>query len=523
MIYSERKYYISVFIIFFIAFFLRLLFNSGFGYGDDYEYVTTAYDVFVMAKQPSNIAALRMGMVFIAGLILILFGVKFYLFTYFMIVLSIINLFLLYKIASVYFNKIIGLSSILLFTFLPIELLFSTRYLPDPIIMFFFQLSLLFYLSYLKSENSKHNFTKLFLVGFFIGLSYSIKEISLLFIIPIFLCQFLNKKGILSYIYIISGILLILLLEFFYSYMVWGNALSRYLLQVDLIQPQSDITSKSDMIERFFIQYPLMLLHPLQRSGNYFGYYYIVFFLLLFIGFKDYVIKKNSLTLFIISVFGFLFVINFAIISFNPLIPMLRPQSRYLIPINSCLCIIISKILYDKFYLNSRVVYYVILFFLVISSLFQFGIILNSSSPTTFNKIYYYQQEATNFITNNNLVQKSNKLYCTHDMRNYLNLSTEFKFTDKILSVDSLTLNILSENVLFVINTHLLEESLSDINKLRFLSNLINSNNDLVNVIFVSSKSYNLFSSLIKGLEINFGFKYFKSYISPSIIIFSIK
>ena len=300
-----NRVYFILFLILVFGFIVRIIFNPGLGYNDEYDYISSAYEIFIVGERPTNIGALRMGIIVPIGILIKLIGVKEFIFTSFMFIISMINLILVYKVCRNVFNSTISLTATLLMAMLPIEITYSTSVLPDSIIQFYYLLTLVFFFFFLNNinNNKRYNYIPIFFSGIFCGLSYATKETGILIIIPLIIFLFIKRIKWISYSYLILGIIFVVLLELLFSQFVCDDYLARYTNQLNIVNEHGKYTSINNLHEffiRFFITYPFQLLFPLQKSGNLFGIYYFLILILLLISFKKYILKINDLSLFLI-------------------------------------------------------------------------------------------------------------------------------------------------------------------------------------------------------------------------------
>jgi len=450
-----------------IGFIIRLLFNPGLGYNDEYEYIVSAYKIFISGEQPTNLGALRMGMIVPLGLLIKVFGYNVGAFTTFMFSVSMLNILMVFKISRCLFNVRTSLVATLFIALMPIEIINSTSVLPDSLIHLFSLLSVFFFILHRKTMDSNVRQRSLLVVfsGIFCGLSYSVKEtgVFLLFFLIIYLL--INKTNWQYVFFLVIGFIIIVIVEIGYSQIVWDNMFARYTFQFNLKDAQTSIkglSGISEIIRRFFIIYPFQLLFPIQKSGNLFGIYYLIASLLLLTNFRRYFTKSNELLFFVLWVATIFLFINFSIIKINPIVPLIRPQSRYLISIDGGICVILSKLIYDLLHINSVRYYKLIVFLISFSSLIYLAISINAASPTTFNNPAYYSKNLANYVIRNNLIESSDNLYCTFDVRNYLNMYTEFKYEDKIHDLHEIKLQGMNEKDIIIINGNILNGYISD-------------------------------------------------------------
>ncbi len=126
-----------------------------------------------------------------------------------------LSIVLIYMIATLLYDKRIGLISAFIFALTPLEIIFSRKIYSEPTMMFFFLLSILVYLI---AQNQKKTSWKLYiLVGLFAGFSYLAKFVGALVLLPLFLYELYlvlwkNKKwqdSVRQYLLMLSGFFIV--------------------------------------------------------------------------------------------------------------------------------------------------------------------------------------------------------------------------------------------------------------------------------------------------------------------------
>jgi len=179
--------------------------------------------IFANHVNPSWIPYSRVGMVFPTATFIKVFGVNDFATTFFSFMSSVLIFFLLLELCKNFFKKdrCIKIIAVLLLTFFPLNVVYSTRIMPEMPLVLFTGLAILFFI---YGTNRKND---LFLIfsGISIGLAYLVKESAIisLAIFPlyyIFLSK--NKKDVFKFGYVIMGFVLIFLLETAYFYKETG-------------------------------------------------------------------------------------------------------------------------------------------------------------------------------------------------------------------------------------------------------------------------------------------------------------
>lgn len=163
------------------------------------------------------------------------FGINEFSAIFFSLVYSLAGILVVFFIAKIFFGERVGLIASFLLSFFPLDVLFSTRLMPDIVVSFFVWLGLLFFFMAEKDENNKSTDGKneilLYLLsGFSIGLGY-LAKISVYLVLITFVVFFLyNKRIRLRYLYIVLGFLVVFIPEAIYYHNVSGHfALNSYI------------------------------------------------------------------------------------------------------------------------------------------------------------------------------------------------------------------------------------------------------------------------------------------------------
>ncbi len=137
---------------------------------------------------------------------------------------------LVYVFGKKLFNKKIGLSSAILFSLVPIHVLYSGKIWTDPLVVFFLLLTFISFWEGYEKEKKKHKV----LFGLFLALSLYARYTTL-WIIPIFLFYFLIRDKSLKflkdkYLWLAVGAFLLTLLPWFiYGLKYYGNIFGAFL------------------------------------------------------------------------------------------------------------------------------------------------------------------------------------------------------------------------------------------------------------------------------------------------------
>jgi hypothetical protein len=144
----------------------------------------------------------------------------------FSIICSLLLIVVIFELGKFLVNEKVGLLSAFLIVIFPLNIIYSTRLMPEAALSLFFALSVLFFLKAAKTSGkiimSKDKLFY-FLTGLSIGLGY-LTKITIFLVIPIILLiTITQKKFSRKYIFIVLGFLLILIPEGLYYYSVSGD------------------------------------------------------------------------------------------------------------------------------------------------------------------------------------------------------------------------------------------------------------------------------------------------------------
>jgi len=167
-------------------------------------------------------AVLRTFMLYPTAFFIFIFGLNKYSLALFPLLCSLGSIIVIYKLGSLLFNKKIGLIASFLLSIFPLSVIYSTRSMPDIPMTFFMVLSVFLFLRAELGKNNKNNYILYILSGIFWGMSYLIKEFSIVLIL-FFVIYFIYKKRIKKhYLLLLLGFLTIFFLELLFFYLKTG-------------------------------------------------------------------------------------------------------------------------------------------------------------------------------------------------------------------------------------------------------------------------------------------------------------
>lgn len=223
---KRDKIFLAVFVL--IASLLGFSHFTGYIGSDDISYISSAY--FFKFKEPvvlqNSIASLRLGLVLPLHLIYRFFGLSEASSILFPFVCYLFNILLTYLLAwEIFSDRKVALLSAFLWSIMPLSVFLSTIVLPDIPLLTFILLSVYFCIRGIKEENKIF----IFLSGLSIGFAQTTKITALIMVPALIFFSILNRKNSLKKIYFfISGLILVLFLEFIFWYIQCGDGLFRF-------------------------------------------------------------------------------------------------------------------------------------------------------------------------------------------------------------------------------------------------------------------------------------------------------
>ena len=206
-----------LFILLFLAGFLRIWLSSGVGGSDDVVYLVEAYK-FISGtyEAPTYIAQLRIGTILPIALMFKLFGVNSYTIFMWPLIASLINIVVIYLISFQLLGRRLALLAALCGAFFPIDIYMGGRAMTETPLTLMLSLSVLFYLSAFKNEYQNKKMVFYLLAGFFVGLAALNKHPAILIFFFFIVHSVLNKNSILNLLYVLAGGFLVIIFEVTY-------------------------------------------------------------------------------------------------------------------------------------------------------------------------------------------------------------------------------------------------------------------------------------------------------------------
>ena len=382
------KYTKYLVLILVFALFLRLIFFTGADNSDSLAYYTYAHQVvdgkFTFTQ---NHFSSRIGLIYPQALIYGLFGVNDFTSNVLSLATSLAGIILIFYLGKLLFNEKIGLMAAFLLSFFPLDVIFSTRLLPDFPAAFFMALSVLLFLKGEKENKNKYYF----LCGLSWGISFLIKEISAVFALFFLTYAIYKRKLTKYYILILIGIVLLLLLEFWNASALTGNPFYRH-TQIEseevnyLMETYSNYFTPSGMVSRLFLQWPYFMLHDIH-----YGLFFVFVFIALCYFFANRKESSNILLIWIIPLMAYL---NFGTLSTKSYIPI-PITAKFLSVIMFPSILMLANFLGQEGKVLKKNIASSILILLFFSSM---GFIYLSDERTIINDV----KESYNFLKNEN-------------------------------------------------------------------------------------------------------------------------
>ncbi len=231
---------------------------------------------------PVWIPSTRIGMLYPTAFFAMIFGLKSFAFSIFPLLCSLGMLIAIYVFFLEIGHKSVGEIASLLLAVYPLNVIYSTRIMPDVPMTFF---SLLGVLLFLSAEEQKLRTSYVFLSGTLIGFSYLIKPLGMVTLLPLMLISIVQRSW-RKLLLLMSGFTLILCFEAFYFFSFTGDVLFKFKLLEKVYHEKYEVEYGIKEPQRFlsinfylpahydFFAHArrLLDLHPFDRSMIFHGY-----------------------------------------------------------------------------------------------------------------------------------------------------------------------------------------------------------------------------------------------------------
>jgi len=227
---SKNKNLILLVLILIFALVIRLIFFSGVWSSDSLFYsefadMLSKGDTSFIGK---NHFAQRLGIIFPTSILYSIFGVNEFSSNIWVLLISLGSIVLIYKFGKLFFSEKVGLLSAFLLSFFPLEVVYSTTLMGDLPSIFFLALSVYLFLKSEKINKKISSDVLCFFSGLSLGISYLIREMSVLIGLFFLIYVIYNKKIKSRYFLIALGFILMFSIEFLYLLSATGNPFLRY-------------------------------------------------------------------------------------------------------------------------------------------------------------------------------------------------------------------------------------------------------------------------------------------------------
>ncbi|MDP6647822.1 MAG: glycosyltransferase family 39 protein [Candidatus Woesearchaeota archaeon] len=310
-----EKYLIAILLF---ALLLRLVFFTGGDHSDSLLYFIYADEIVDGTYKPtSNHFSSRIGLIYPQAWIYRLFGLNDFTSNIFTLLASLAGIVLIFYFGKFLFNEKTGIIAALLLSFYPLDVIFSTRLMPDFPSAFFMALAVFLFL---KAEKSPAKSRIYYLAcGLSLGISYLIKEIAVIMVFFFLAYVIYKRKFRKEYFLIVAGFAVLLLLEFWHSYAFTGNILFRH-TQIEseevnyVLETYSNYFTPFGMISRLFFHWPFTMLNDIH-----YGLFFMFIFIALYYSITN---RKDNTNILLIWLITLMLYLNFGTLSTQRYIPI---------------------------------------------------------------------------------------------------------------------------------------------------------------------------------------------------------
>ncbi len=180
-----------------VAVVARIVMFQGLSEGDDLSYSRFANELAEGKYQPVylNHWSMRIGLIVPTAIFYRMFGVNEVSMVLFPLLCSIALIAVAYAIGRRFFGPEIGLITAFLLAVFPLNIVYSTQLFPDISLALFVGLSGYYYMKSLEAESALRGSISTFAAGICLGLGYLMKEVAILFLIPVFIYGLIHVRG----------------------------------------------------------------------------------------------------------------------------------------------------------------------------------------------------------------------------------------------------------------------------------------------------------------------------------------
>ncbi|HLC60549.1 MAG TPA: glycosyltransferase family 39 protein [Candidatus Nanoarchaeia archaeon] len=246
---------------------LRIVFFNGVGASDDVQYSFYANEMSTgHYNLPSDHHGTRLAFVYAISRLYLLFGVNDFSSVILQFLLSIGNILLIFSLGKLLFNEKTGLLGAFLMSFFPIEVIFSTKLMPEIPSVFLLGLCVFLFFKGEKSKIKKSARLLYISSGLSLGLAYLMRENSVLILIFFAIYALINKKIKSEYFLMAAGFIFWVLVDMYSFYIFTGN----YFFRISNLNGHlADIYSVENYYGRgsitgFLFSFPFIIFRDLQ-------------------------------------------------------------------------------------------------------------------------------------------------------------------------------------------------------------------------------------------------------------------
>jgi len=356
---------------------LRFYYFIGLDFSDDQAYVQIANEILNGNFRPSKwILSQRLGIVFPMAFFYGIFGINEFSASFYALLSFVVLLSFIYYFSSRYFGKREAILACLLFSIFPLSIEFSTTPMGDIPLGLFATLSLFAFILAIKRERPLYYL----LTGLFVGVSYLIKLLGLVLLLPPLIYMLLQlprrmKKSLKAMLIFLLGFSLSIVLEVVY----YGTSVGDPLLRLSAVSYYSEPARIATEFNTDLWFYPkLFFPHILGGSASYFSLFFYFFFpASLFLLFTKK-IEEKYLAFWSLVVLLYL---QFGTMSIGSYIPIHRLPRHLLLVLPSCATV--AAVFFMKIAKKYRTFYPFLLLFLIL---------LLADFVPSWQEIYEYHQ-----------------------------------------------------------------------------------------------------------------------------------
>ncbi len=256
-----------------LALLIRLVFSVGLGFADDLTYASIAKHILHSGHpNPISVFDARLFFVYAQSFFACLFGLNEHSLILFPLLCSLAEIVLIYKLGELLFHQKAGLIAAGMLACYPLNIIYSTRIMPDIPLAFFLGLSIYFFMRGHRAEKNEY----FICAGICLGLAWLIKAVAAVQLVPLAgFCagwSIMKKRVNRGHALFFASFFLVLLLEGCYYLPISGDFLTRF----DIIsQTYTKTAYQGDRLIDIITYYPALVF---LRHHSHFTYLFGLFF-----------------------------------------------------------------------------------------------------------------------------------------------------------------------------------------------------------------------------------------------------